>query len=162
MGRLFDAASSLAGVCHRVEYEAEAAMRLENAALGAPDDVGDDGRAYGFILGAEPGGPELPLTADPSPVLAAAAADVLAGAPAPAVAARFHRAVTVLVRDVCAEARRRTGIATVALTGGALLTEGCSAGLEEDGFTVLGHRKVPPNDGGLALGQLMVAARTKE
>ncbi|RBL86367.1 hypothetical protein DDE05_10835, partial [Streptomyces cavourensis] len=62
--------------------------------------------------------------------------------------------------------RRRTGIATVALTGGvfcnALLTEGCSAGLEEDGFTVLRHRKVPPNDGGLALGQLMVAARTKE
>ncbi|MEV7845030.1 carbamoyltransferase HypF [Streptomyces cyaneofuscatus] len=172
MGRLFDAVSSLAGVCHRVEYEAEAAMRLENAALGAPDDVGDDGRgrAYGFILGAEPGaepgGPELPLTADPSPVLAAAAADVLAGAPAPAVAARFHRAVTGLVRDVCAEARLRTGIATVALTGGvfcnALLTEGCSAGLEEDGFTVLRHRKVPPNDGGLALGQLMVAARTKE
>ncbi|MFI5721328.1 carbamoyltransferase HypF [Streptomyces cyaneofuscatus] len=172
MGRLFDAVSSLAGVCHRVEYEAEAAMRLENAALGSPDDVGDDGRgrAYGFILGAEPGaepgGPELPLTVDPSPVLAAAAADVLAGAPAIAVARRFHRAVTGLVRDVCAEARRRTGIATVALTGGvfcnALLTEGCSAGLEEDGFTVLRHRKVPPNDGGLALGQLMVAARTKE
>ncbi|MGA6173630.1 carbamoyltransferase HypF [Streptomyces sp. NPDC012600] len=169
MGRLFDAVSSLAGVCHRVEYEAEAAMRLENAALddGAPGS-GDDGRerAYGFILGAEPGGPELPLTADPAPVLAAAAEDVLGGVPAPAVARRFHRAVTGLVRDVCVAARRRTGIATVALTGGvfcnALLTEGCSAGLEEDGFTVLRHRKVPPNDGGLALGQLMVAARTKE
>ncbi|MFD5684880.1 carbamoyltransferase HypF [Streptomyces bacillaris] len=188
MGRLFDAVSSLAGVCHRVEYEAEAAMRLENAALGAPDDLDDDGRerAYGFILrtepgaeagaeapanpgtepGADAGGPQAPLAADPSPVLAAAAADVLAGVPAPVVARRFHRAVTGLVRDVCAAARRRTGIATVALTGGvfcnALLTEGCSAGLEEDGFTVLRHRKVPPNDGGLALGQLMVAARTKE
>lgn len=162
MGRLFDAVSSLAGICHRVEYEAEAAMRLENAAL---DDNGR-GRPYRFILGAEPGGPETPLIADPSPVLAAAAADVLGGAPAPAVARRFHRAVTGLVRDVCAAARQRTGIATVALTGGvfcnALLTEGCSAGLEEDGFTVLRHRKVPPNDGGLALGQLMVAARTKE
>lgn len=188
MGRLFDAVSSLAGVCHRVEYEAEAAMRLENAALEAPDDLDDDGRerAYGFILGTEPGaeagaeapvnpgtepgpdagGPQAPLTADPSPVLAAVGADVLAGVPAPVVARRFHRAVTGLVRDVCAAARRRTGIATVALTGGvfcnALLTEGCSAGLEEDGFTVLRHRKVPPNDGGLALGQLMVAARTKE
>ncbi|WP_411083400.1 carbamoyltransferase HypF [Streptomyces sp. cmx-18-6] len=170
MGRLFDAVSSLAGVCHRVEYEAEAAMRLENAALAAEgtDGLRDDGRgrAYGFILGAEPDGPELPLTADPSPVLAAAAEDVLAGVPAPTVARRFHRAVTGLVRDVCAAARRRTGVGTVALTGGvfcnALLTEGCSAGLEEDGFTVLRHRKVPPNDGGLALGQLMVAARTKE
>ncbi|MFJ9048194.1 carbamoyltransferase HypF [Streptomyces bacillaris] len=188
MGRLFDAVSSLAGVCHRVEYEAEAAMRLENAALEAPDDLDDDGRerAYGFILRTEPGaeagaeapanpgtepgpdagGQSAPLTADPSPVLAAAAADVLAGVPSPVVARRFHRAVTGLVRDVCAAARRRTGITTVALTGGvfcnALLTEGCSAGLEEDGFTVLRHRKVPPNDGGLALGQLMVAARTKE
>ncbi|MGW4627220.1 carbamoyltransferase HypF [Streptomyces rubiginosohelvolus] len=170
MGRLFDAVSSLAGVCHRVEYEAEAAMRLENAALtgAGTGRGGDDGRepAYRFILGAEPDGPAAPLTADPRPVLAAAAADVLAGAPATAVARRFHRAVTVLVREVCAAARQRTGIATVALTGGvfcnALLTEGCCTGLEADGFTVLRHRKVPPNDGGLALGQLIVAARTKE
>ncbi|MEU9710337.1 carbamoyltransferase HypF [Streptomyces sp. NPDC047967] len=177
MGRLFDAVSSLAGVCHRVEYEAEAAMRLENAALTGTDGGGgdagtrrggDDGRKspYRFILGAEPDAPAAPLTADPRPVLAAAAADVLAGVPAAAVARRFHRAVTVLVREVCAAARRRTGIATVALTGGvfcnALLTEGCCRELEADGFTVLRHRKVPPNDGGLALGQLIVAARTKE
>ncbi|MFJ6569631.1 carbamoyltransferase HypF [Streptomyces sp. NPDC091292] len=173
MGRLFDAVSSLAGVCHRVEYEAQAAMELENAALSeAPGPVGDDARngAYGFILGAEPQGSaapprddSAPLIADPAPVLAAAVADVRAGVPAGVVARRFHGAVIALVQEVCAVARNRTGLTTVALSGGvfcnALLTEGCTAVLEGDGFTVLRHRRVPPNDGGLALGQLAVAAR---
>ncbi|MYZ34842.1 carbamoyltransferase HypF, partial [Streptomyces sp. SID4917] len=96
-------------------------------------------------------------------VLAAAAHDIRAGADAPTVAARFHGAVIGLVRDLCRAARDRTGLTTVALSGGvfcnALLTSGCTKRLERDGFTVLRHRAVPPNDGGLALGQLMVAAR---
>ncbi|MFH8392131.1 carbamoyltransferase HypF [Streptomyces sp. NPDC018036] len=167
MGRLFDAVSSLAGVCHRVEYEAQAAMELENAALAdlsgtLADDERDD--AYRFMLRAVRQDPGAPIVADPAPVLAAAVADVRAGVAAGAVARRFHRAVTDLVLEVCAVARRRTGIGTVALSGGvfcnALLTEGCGAVLERDGFTVLRHHRVPPNDGGLALGQLAVAARS--
>ncbi|MFF3448121.1 carbamoyltransferase HypF [Streptomyces sp. NPDC002667] len=167
MGRLFDAVSSLAGVCHRVEYEAQAAMELENAALAdlagpLADDERDD--AYRFMLRAVRQDPGAPMVADPAPVLAAAVADVRAGVAAGAVARRFHRAVTGLVLEVCAVARRRTGIGTVALSGGvfcnALLTEGCGAVLERDGFTVLRHHRVPPNDGGLALGQLAVAARS--
>lgn len=79
------------------------------------------------------------------------------------VAARFHRGVTGLVRLVCGRARERHGLDTVALTGGVfantLLSSACAAALRADGFTVLRHRLVPPNDGGLALGQLMVAAR---
>ncbi|WP_326789176.1 carbamoyltransferase HypF [Streptomyces sp. NBC_00151] len=169
MGRLFDAVSSLAGVCHRVEYEAQAAMELENAAL---DDLSgplaDDERndAYRFMLRAVRQDPEAPLVADPAPVLAAAVADVRAGVTAGRVARRFHRAVVGLVLEVCAVARESTGIRTVALSGGvfcnALLTEGCGAVLERDGFTVLRHHRVPPNDGGLALGQLIVAARTRD
>uniref|UniRef100_A0AAU3HSN7 Carbamoyltransferase n=1 Tax=Streptomyces sp. NBC_01393 TaxID=2903851 RepID=A0AAU3HSN7_9ACTN len=169
MGRLFDAVSSLAGVCHRVEYEAQAAMELENAAL---DDLSgplaDDERndAYRFMLRAVRQDPEAPLVADPAPVLAAAVADVRAGVTAGQVARRFHRAVVGLVLEVCAVARESTGIRTVALSGGvfcnALLTEGCGAVLERDGFTVLRHHRVPPNDGGLALGQLIVAARTRD
>ncbi|MCS0639514.1 carbamoyltransferase HypF [Streptomyces sp. LP05-1] len=171
MGRLFDAVSSLAGICHRVEYEAQAAMELENAALagpGAPD--GADG-AYAFAV-REPGGSGAaggsagtggPLLADPAPVFAAAVRDLRDGASAGVLARRFHRAVVGLVRDVCDAARSRTGVGTVALTGGVfcntLLTEGCVTALEADGFTVLRHRRVPPNDGGLALGQLMIAAR---
>ncbi|MFF3408730.1 carbamoyltransferase HypF [Streptomyces sp. NPDC002742] len=169
MGRLFDAVSSLAGVCHRVEYEAQAAMELESAAL---DDLAgplaDDERndAYRFMLRAVRQDPEAPLIADPAPVLAAAVADVRAGVTAGPVARRFHRAVVDLVLEVCTVARARTGIRTVALSGGvfcnALLTEGCGAVLERDGFTVLRHHRVPPNDGGLALGQLIVAARARD
>ncbi|MCT4353944.1 carbamoyltransferase HypF [Streptomyces sp. Je 1-79] len=162
MGRLFDAVSSLAGICHHAGYEAQAAIELEAAALGAPG-VTEDPR-YAFRLGAPRAG--TPLTADPAPLLAAVAADVLDGTPAAVVAARFHRAVARLVRTVCAAARGETGLETVALTGGVfantVLSSACAEGLREDGFTVLRHRRIPPNDGGLALGQLVVAARVTD
>ncbi|WP_240135316.1 carbamoyltransferase HypF [Streptomyces sp. MUM 178J] len=158
MGRLFDAVSSLAGVCHRAGYEAQAAVELEAAAARAWDG---DGRAYGFGLrGTGPGGVTL---IDPAPVLRAAVADLRGGAPAPVVAARFHRAVAAAVTEVCLAARRETGAEAVGLTGGvfanALLDEECAGRLGAAGLTVLRHGEVPPGDGGLALGQLLVAAR---
>ncbi|MER6052754.1 hypothetical protein ABT168_35865, partial [Streptomyces sp. NPDC001793] len=101
----------------------------------------------------------------PAPVLDAAVEDVRAGARPERVATRFHTAVAGLVRRVCGLARERTGLSTVALTGGVfvntLLAEAAARTLREDGFTVLRHRLVPPNDGGLALGQLLVAARRR-
>ncbi len=80
------------------------------------------------------------------------------------IAARFHLAVAALVRRVCGGRATAAGLDTVALTGGvfanALLSAAlCAGGCGTDGFTVLRHRLVPPSDGGLALGQLMVAAR---
>ncbi|MCN9242243.1 carbamoyltransferase HypF [Streptomyces sp. RY43-2] len=162
MGRLFDAVSSLAGVCQRAGYEAQAAVELEAAALRAP---ADDTTAYAFALRpARPGGG--PVQADPAPVLAAVVDDLRAGVGPALIAARFHRAVTGLVHRLCVLARERHGLDTVALTGGvflnSLLSSGCSRALEADGFTVLRHHLVPPGDGGLALGQLMVAARAEE
>ncbi|QJT06023.1 carbamoyltransferase HypF [Streptomyces asoensis] len=163
MGRLFDAVSSLAGVCHRAGYEAQAAVELEGAALGAPSG---DHCAYAFDLHAPGSACEEgdAVRADPAPVLAAIVADLRAGVESALVAARFHRAVTGLVHRICVRARERHGLDTVALTGGVfantLLSSSCAATLREDGFTVLRHRLVPPGDGGLALGQLMVAART--
>ncbi|GLF95414.1 carbamoyltransferase HypF [Streptomyces yaizuensis] len=159
MGRLFDAVSSLAGVCHRAGYEAQAAIELEAAAY-AHGPYDSDGYGYGFALREEAGGRWV---AGPAPVLAAAVADLRSGAPPGRVAARFHAGVAVAVRRLCGAARDRHGLDTVALTGGvfgnALLLSACARGLAADGFTVLRHRRVPPNDGGLALGQLMVAAR---
>ncbi|MFG2634494.1 carbamoyltransferase HypF [Streptomyces sp. NPDC048362] len=164
MGRLFDAVSSLTGVCHRVAYEAQAAMELENAALADRDTTA--GASYGFGLRPESEDDGAPLVADAGPVLAAVVVETLAGVPVERIARRFHDSVVALVRDVCRAARARTGLDTVALSGGVfcntLLTSGCRAVLEQDGFTVLAHHKVPPNDGGLALGQLLVAARTSE
>jgi len=162
MGRLFDAVSSLAGVCQRAGYEAQAAVELEAAALRAP---ADDTTAYAFAVEtARPGGG--PLRADPAPVLAAILDDLRTGADQALVAARFHRAVTGLVHHLCLRARERHGVNTVALTGGvflnSLLSSACTKALAADGFTVLRHRLVPPGDGGLALGQLLVAARVKE
>ncbi|GHK05043.1 carbamoyltransferase [Streptomyces sp. Y2F8-2] len=187
MGRLFDAVSSLAGVCHRAGYEAQAAVELEAAALRAP---AGDTSAYAFALrepetdggaerigGAEKtGGPERiggaektggpgvgPLRADPAPVLAAIVDDLRAGAGPDLIAARFHRAVADLVHRVCALGRERHQVDTVALTGGVFLnsplSSACARALGADGFTVLRHHLVPPGDGGLALGQLVVAAR---
>ncbi|MGY4997870.1 carbamoyltransferase HypF [Streptomyces sp. 900105245] len=151
MGRLFDAVSSLVGVCHRAGYEAQAAMELEAAALEA---AGDDAVAHPFGYGTRG---EI----DPAPALAALLADQSRGTPAAVLAARFHRGVARAVTEICRRARTATGLTTVALTGGvfvnALLEEECTALLARDGFTVLRHGEVPPNDGGLALGQLMVA-----
>ncbi|GHE05263.1 carbamoyltransferase [Streptomyces alanosinicus] len=153
MGRLFDAVSSLAGVCHRAGYEAQAAMELEAAALRAQDA---DTEAYPFDLtGAHV------LTCDPAAMLRALLADRRRGTPAPVLAARFHRGVARAVAEICRRARAATGLNTVALTGGvfanALLEEESATLLTGAGFAVLRHREVPPNDGGLALGQLMVA-----
>ncbi|MFE9629849.1 carbamoyltransferase HypF [Streptomyces sp. NPDC006463] len=168
MGRLFDAVSSLAGVCHRSGYEAQAAIELESAALAASGAPA--GGAYAFGLrdpedgegGATAAAPAAPVTADPAPVLAAVAADGRAGVPTAVIAHRFHASVAALVGEVCGLARERHGLDTVALSGGVfantLLSSACARTLREQGFTVLRHTRVPPNDGGLSLGQLMVAA----
>ncbi|MGW0841740.1 carbamoyltransferase HypF [Streptomyces sp. NPDC002787] len=160
MGRLFDAVSSLAGVRHRAGYEAQAAVELEGAALCAPVE---DSIAYAFALHESEENGGVVVRADPAPALAAVVRDLREGVEPALVAARFHRGVTGLVRRMCGRARERHGLDTVALTGGvfanALLSSACAATLREDGFTVLRHHLVPPGDGGLALGQLMVAAR---
>ncbi|MEU7057047.1 carbamoyltransferase HypF [Streptomyces sp. NPDC046197] len=163
MGRLFDAVSSLVGVCHRVGYEAQAALELEAAAASAWDA---ERSAYSFGIAAGTGGGTGVLGCDPAPVLRTLVADLRRGTPAPVLAARFHRAVARAVVRICRGARQATGLTTVALSGGVfangLLEEECTALLAEDRFTVLRHGEVPPNDGGLALGQLMVAAHRRQ
>jgi hydrogenase maturation protein HypF len=156
MGRLFDAVSSLAGVRHTVEYEAEAAIVLEGLARSAS---GSRAHPYGFELCPSPDGPDV---ADCGPVIRQVAADVLAGVPAAVVAARFHASVAALIVMIAESCRERAGLDVVALGGGvfqnALLIEEAQRALRERGFTVLRPRLLPPNDGGIALGQLVIGA----
>jgi hydrogenase maturation protein HypF len=152
MGRLFDAVAALAGVTQSITYEAEAAMRLEALAEGAADATD------GYPL---PVGDGEPLVIDWRPAVDAITRDVLAGVAAAAIAARFHRGVAAMIVDVCRRIRAATGIGAVGLTGGVfqnpLLVRLAFAGLGAAGFEVLMHHRVPPNDGGLALGQAVLA-----
>ncbi len=152
MGRLFDAASALAGVRQTATYEAQAAIEFE--ALVDPTE----GRSYEFDLVDT----EIPIILEPGPVLAAIVEDVSASVPTGLIAARFHTAVATMIVEVAERIRARTGITTVGLSGGVFqnvtLTHAAAIALGEQGFAVLTHRLVPPNDGGLALGQAVIAA----
>ncbi len=157
MGRLFDAVSALLGICTRVSYEGQAAIELE-AAADAPDNV-----HYPFSLDVT----SVPWTIDPREIVRAALDDLRRGTPRGLIAARFHSTITEVVRAVCVVARRERGLSTVTLSGGCFqnlrLLEGVVATLERDGFGVRYHRLVPTNDGGLSLGQAVVAlARARD
>jgi hydrogenase maturation protein HypF len=151
MGRLFDAVASLAGVKQSIGYEAEAAMNLE-ALAGASCADG----SYSLpLLGGDP------LQIDWKPAVARIVDDVRGGVAAATIAARFHAGVAAAITDVCTHLRSTTGISTVGLTGGvfqnALLVQLTVAALQRADFDVLLHERVPPNDGGLALGQAVVS-----
>lgn len=149
MGRLFDAVSALVGIRQTVSYEGQAAIELEAMAAGASGD----GVGYRFVLD----GPDI----DPGPLLAAIAYDVRRSVPVHDIAAGFHHAVALMIADVAEPLAQRSGIDQVALSGGVfqnvLLLELARSELAHRGLTVLVHRVVPPNDGGLALGQAAVA-----
>ena len=163
MGRLFDAVAALVGVRQSISYEAEAAMNLEAVAAGAGDSAG----AYRFSIGTglvDSGGPigsDGPIRIDWRPVLREILAELRGGEPAARIAARFHRGVARMIADVCSGLRGRGAADTVGLSGGvfqnALLLELATDALHDAGFEVLVHQRVPANDGGLALGQAMLA-----
>ncbi|MDT5161591.1 MAG: hydrogenase maturation protein HypF, partial [Mycobacterium sp.] len=150
MGRLFDAVSALAGVRQVVAYEAQAAIELEGLSRGV------DRAASAYAFDVDRG--EATTLIDPAPVLHAVVRDRRAGVPANMIGARFHQAVADLVVDIACQDRDASQ--TVALSGGvfqnALLLALTLTGLHAKGVHVITHRTVPPNDGGIALGQLLV------
>jgi hydrogenase maturation protein HypF len=156
MGRLFDAVASLLGLRHHITYEAQAAIDLEIAAT-----AGTLLDPYHFAFAGD--------LVDARPVIRAIVDDLRCGATVADIALTFHRAVVELVVAVAERTRAERGLATldtIALTGGvfqnSLLTEACVDGLECAGFVTLTHHLVPPNDGGLALGQAFIAAHRTE
>ena len=149
MGRLFDAVAALCGVAHTVSYEGQAAIGLEQLAASCRDDV--DG--YDWSID--------DLVAIPtSSLIAAVFEDTVAGADSARIARRFHQSVADLVIDTCIRLRDSSGVNTVALSGGVfqnrLLVELLVPRLLLEGFRELRHGQVPPNDGGISLGQVAI------
>ncbi|MBL8044977.1 MAG: carbamoyltransferase HypF [Anaerolineales bacterium] len=147
-GRLFDAVAALCGVRQTVTYEAQAASELE--ALAA-----DENEAYAFELG------ETSFLA--APVIRAIAADLRAKVPVARIASRFHNAVAELILTLSQRLRHTHNLNVVALSGGVfqnvtLLTRTLTR-LHAHNFQTLTHHLVPPNDGGLALGQAVIGAK---
>jgi hydrogenase maturation protein HypF len=147
-GRLFDAVASLLGVRQRATFEGQAAMELEYAAEGIVTEA-----RYPFHLD-ERGSV---LVADWEPMIRAILDDAARGAAVGRISAAFHNTLAEMMVAVA----RRVGRERVVLTGGcfqnARLTERAVARLAAEGFRPYWHRRVPPNDGGLALGQVVAA-----
>ena len=152
VGRLFDSVAALCGVAGSVTYEGQAAIRLEQAA-------GPDARRYPVEISEGP-----PAVIEFCPVVEAVTADLLAGQEPSAIAAAFHRWVADVAVAVSEQAREATGLTAVAVSGGVFqnrrLVELLVPDLEQSGFEVLRHRQVPPNDGGISLGQAAVGRAT--
>ncbi len=155
VGRLFDGVAALAGVRDRASYEGQAAIELEWLASEVPADG-----HYPFEIEEE--GEDRPLVVDTRPLIAEVARELRRGRGAAIVGRRFHSTLVEIVAAVCSRLRSRTGLGAVVLSGGvflnALLLGEAIERLERDGFRVYRHRRVPPSDGGLSLGQLAIAA----
>ena len=158
LGRLFDAVAALLGLPSGSAtqlYEGQAAIELEIQATQSSQL-----ESYPFSI--ERQGDKIPAVLDVSPMVRAIVHDIQQGMPVPIIASRFHRTVAVLLADACDEIRKQTGINVVALSGGVfqnrLLLEQLLALLEDRNFQVYINRRVPPNDGGLCLGQIVIAA----
>ena len=154
MGRLFDAVAALCGLPAVISFEGQAAMALEFAAQEVAGEVACRDDAYPLPLS-----DAVPAVADWEPLVRAVLGDRAAGEPVGRISIRFHNALAELAVAVA----RRCGCSQIVLTGGcfqnALLSDRVRSRLLESGFTVYTHRRVPPGDGGIALGQVAVAAR---
>jgi hydrogenase maturation protein HypF len=143
MGRLFDAVAALLGVRERVSYEGQAAIELEQLA----GDV--EAAPYEWSFG------------DGAALVRAVHDDLAAARPKAEIAAAFHEAVAAGAAAACEEAGEPR---TAVLSGGTFqnlrLTASVTRRLEQGGFRVVGHRSLPPNDGGISYGQAAVAAAT--
>lgn len=147
-GRLFDAVASLAGVRHIVNYEAQAAIELE--ALALPEDKG----FYEFYYN----NGEIIISSGIKALLS----DINNKIPAGEISTKFHNGIANLIAEACNTIRKDSGLSDVALSGGVwqnmTLLHKTVVLLEKSGFKVFFHKRVPANDGGVALGQAVITA----
>ncbi len=156
-GRLFDAVSALVGIRDIIDYEGQAAVELE---MIASEDTFQDG--YPFTIARQEEGRIILL----KELFQAILSDLRQGVKVAHISLRFHNTIVQMVAQMCQLIAEATNISNVALSGGVfqnrLLLRNTVATLERAGFTVFTHRQVPCNDGGISLGQAVIAnfART--
>ena len=150
MGRLFDTVGSLLGASPLASYEGQPAMELESMAVGVAESI----EPYSYEFDQD--------TIDTRPALRQVAADLGQKVEIASIAARFHETAAALTLDACRRIRADGGPSDVVLSGGVMqnarLLSRLLSLLERDGFRPHTHREVPPNDGGLSLGQALIAA----
>jgi hydrogenase maturation protein HypF len=151
-GRLFDAVSAICGISLASSYEGESAMLLEAAAASPGDE------SYAIGLDRQ----TVPWTIDTRPMLRQIASQIGAGRAPAAVAGCFHHSVARMIETVCNDVREKNGVNKVCLSGGTFqnltLLADAAALLRARAFEVLLHAQVPPNDGGISLGQAVIGA----
>ncbi len=149
MGRLFDGIASITGLRHRVSYHAQAAAELEQLALGS-------GEKGSYPFGIEKG------NIVHTPMVRMILDDLKAETPQEDIARKFHNTIVEIIVSTAESVRKETGISHAALSGGVfqntILMEDAFNALRQRGFVPLVHQLVPPNDGGIALGQAVFAA----
>jgi hydrogenase maturation protein HypF len=142
--------ASICGLRHEVNFEAQAAIELEMSVV-----AGIEERYLFEIADGEP------WQIDMRPAVENIVRDVVAGQPVGIIAAKFHNTVAAIVVDVCTRLRSAERLNRVCLSGGSFqnlyLLERAVTGLRSSGFEVFLHAKVPPNDGGISLGQAVIA-----
>jgi hydrogenase maturation protein HypF len=155
-GRLFDAVAALAEVRARVNYEAQAAIELE-----AMISDSEEGTGYPLAIREEGGA----WIIDTRPLFLALTQDLREGVSTGVVSRRFHMGLVDVLARTAELVRRRTGLRRICLSGGSFqncfLSEHLQKRLEREGFQVFTHAEVPCGDGGISLGQAMVAAHCR-
>jgi hydrogenase maturation protein HypF len=150
-GRLFDAAAAILGLCNTTFFHAEAPMRLENVTVGTVES--DYPFGYGDVISFEP-------------TLKGMVEDLITGEGVPEISARFHNTIINVIFAVASQIRKETKLDKIVLSGGTFQNKYILGRLElllkKEKFRVYTHCKIPSNDGGIALGQLVIAAKLRD
>ena len=153
LGRLFDGVAAIVGIRNRVNFEGQAAMELEMLAADDLDSIYD----YEWLMGA---GDCLRIL--PAPIIRGIVEDVRSGLSIAQISIKFHKTLIALFVELCTAVRRERDLKRVVLSGGCfqncILLNGMIHELASRDFEVFAHQRIPTNDGGIALGQAMIAA----
>lgn len=152
IGRLFDGVSGLLNICHNASYEGQAAIELEMRS-----NMNQKARPYPF----EWRGKTYPYQIQIAPIIKGIISDIKEGRGVGEIGFRFHLTLIILFSELCLFLKKETGLNRVALSGGVfqnmILLKGLYKSLTQSGFQVFTHSKLPPNDGGISLGQISIA-----